>query len=131
MNVTKAHAFCAKLPGATRELKWPDGDSVHPVFSIGGKMFAMFTLRADQLIEQVMFKADDARFLELTGRQGFMPAPNLAKAKWVEVDESAVDATRRLSDTEARQLLTEAYQVVMARLSKKMQREIAAASHKK
>ena len=124
MNITKAHAFCAKLPGATRDLKWPDADSVHPVFSIGGKMFAMFTLKQDKLIDELLFKVDDARFLELTDRQSFTPAPYLAKAHWVKVDGT------RLSDTEAKQLLTEAYQTVMAKLTKKMQREIADASRK-
>lgn len=125
MNVTKAHAFCAKLPGATRDLKWAFEDSVHPVFSIGGKMFAMFTLKHDQLVDRLMFKAADVRFLELTDREGFAPAPYLAKAHWVKVE-----GTERLSDAEAKQLLTEAYQTVMAKLSKKMQREIAEASRK-
>jgi predicted DNA-binding protein (MmcQ/YjbR family) len=80
----------------------------------------MFTLKSDKLIDVLMFKADDARFLELTDREGFMPAPYLARAKWVKVEGAA-----RLSDAEAKQLLTEAYQTVLAKLSKKMQREIA------
>ena len=120
MNITRAHAFCAKLPGATRDLKWAFEDSVHPVFSVGGKMFAMFSMKADRLLDQLMFKADDARFLELTDREGFSPAPYLAKAKWVKVD-----GVQRLTDTEAKVLLTEAHHVVMARLSKKMQKAIA------
>lgn len=120
MDIAKAHAYCAKLPGATRDLKWAQGDSVHPVFSVGGKMFAMFSQEAGKLVDQLMFKADDARFLELTDREGFAPAPYLAKAKWVKVDPA------RLSDAEAKLLLTEAHQVVLGRLSKKMQREIAA-----
>ena len=119
MNVTKAHAYCAKLPGATRDLKWAFEDSVHPVFSVGSKMFAMFTMRRDKLTDDLLFKAADERFLELTDRTGFTPAPYLARAKWVKVD------TNVLSDTEAKQLLTEAYQTVLAKLSKKMQREIA------
>ena len=120
MNITKAHAFCAKLPGATRDLKWAFADSVHPVFSVGGKMFAMFSMKADKLVDQLMFKADDHRFLELTDREGFMPAPYLAKAKWVKVE-----GVQRLTDTEAKVLLTEAHRVVMAKLSKKMQKAIA------
>ena len=120
MNIVKAHAFCAKLPGATRDLKWAFEDSVHPVFSVGGKMFAMFTLKSDKLVDQLMFKAADERFLELTDRDGFVPAPYLAKAHWVKVE-----GTDRLTDAEAKQLLTEAYQTVLAKLSKKMQREIA------
>ena len=119
MNIARAHDFCAKLPGATRDLKWASEDSVHPVFSVGAKMFAMFTMRHDKLIDQLMFKADDARFLELTDRDGFSPAPYLARARWVEVD-----GVQRLTDTEAKVLLTEAHHVVMAKLSKKMQQAI-------
>ena len=121
MNIRKAHDFCAKLPGATRDLKWASPDSVRAVFSVGGKMFAMFTLESDRLADALMFKVVDARFLELTDRDGFGPAPHLAKAHWVEVD-----GVERLSDTEAKVLLTEAHHAVMGKLSKKMQREIAA-----
>ena len=120
MNIHKLHDFCATLPGATRDLKWQFEDSVHPVFSVGSKMFAMFSMKKDKLIDQLMFKADDARFLELTDREGFMPAPYLARAKWVKVE-----GVKRMPDAEARALLTEAHRVVMAKLSKKMQRAIA------
>ena len=120
MNIAKAHAWCAALPGATLDHKWQFADSVHPVYSVGGRMFAMFSMKGGKLVDTLLFKADDARFLELTDRDGFMPAPYLARAKWVKVE-----ATARLSDTEAKQLLTEAYQTVLAKLSKKMQREIA------
>ena len=48
-----------------------------------------------------MFKADDARFLELTDREGFVPAPYLARAKWVKVDGVSDCPTPRL-----KQLLT-------------------------
>jgi predicted DNA-binding protein (MmcQ/YjbR family) len=119
MNITKAHDFCAKLPGSTRDIKWAFGDSAHAVFSVGSKMFAMFTLKNDKLIDTLMFKADDARFLELTDREGFMPAPYLAKSHWVKVE-----GVKRMTDTEAKVLLTEAHHVVMAKLSKKMQKAI-------
>jgi predicted DNA-binding protein (MmcQ/YjbR family) len=123
MNVAKAHDFCATLRGATRDLKWAFEDSVHPVFSVGGRMFAMFSLKKDKLMDQLMFKVDDARFLELTDREGFAPAPYLARAKWVKVE-----GVKRVSDAELRQLLTEAHGVVLGKLSKKMQRAIVEAS---
>lgn len=119
MNITKAHDLCAKLPGATRELKRPGDDDVRAVFSVGGRMFAMFTLRSDKLVDELMFKADEARFAELTDREGFGPAPDLARAKWVRVDR-----VQRLTDTEAKLLLTEAHRAVMAKLTRKMQQAI-------
>ncbi len=120
MNIAKAHDFCAKLPGATRDLKFASADSVHPVFSVGAKMFAMFTQEHGKLVDQLMFKVDDVRFLELTDREGFSPAPYLAKAKWVRVE-----GVQRLTDTEAKMLLSEAHHVVMGKLTKKMQKAIA------
>jgi len=125
MNIKKAHDFCAKLPGATRDIKWAMGDSAHPAFSVGGKMFALFSLKQDQMLDVLMFKTDDVRFLELTDREGFGPAGHLAHAHWVRIAD-----VKRLSETEAKVLLTEAHQVVMAKLSKKMQREIAAGTHR-
>ncbi len=119
MNITQAHAFCAKLPGAEASVKWAFGDSAHAVFSVGGKMFAIFTTQKGKLVDGLTFKADDARFLELTDREGIVPAPYLARARWVRMDRIAT-----LSTTEAKVLLSDAHRVVMQKLSKKKQREI-------
>ena len=115
MNITQAHAYCAALPGATRDIKWEN----HAVFSVGGKIFAMFTIENGKPIDQVSFKTDDARFLELTDREGFVPAPYLARAKWVKLD-----GIKRLGKAEAKALLSDAHRVVMAKLSKTHQRRI-------
>jgi predicted DNA-binding protein (MmcQ/YjbR family) len=64
-------------------------------------------------------KVDDDRFLELTDRPGIIPAPYLARARWV-----AVDSADALSDEEAAQLLRRSYELVFAKLTKKLQREI-------
>ncbi len=119
MNITRAHDYCAALPGATRDIKWAFGDSAHAVFSVGGKMFAMFGTENGKLVDGISFKADDTRFLELTDREGFIPAPYLARAKWVRLA-----AIKRLSDAEAKALLSDAHRVVMAKLSKTLQKKI-------
>ena len=119
MNINKAHDYCATPPGATRDIKWAFADSAHAVFSVGGKMFAMFSTEKGKLVDGISFKADDARFLELTDREGIIPAPYLARAKWVRLD-----AIKRLSDAEAKALLSDAHRVVMAKLSKTLQKKI-------
>ena len=123
MNVTQAHTYCASLAGATLDHKWAFEDSVHPVYSVGGRMFAMFSMKAGKLVDTLMFKADDARFLELTDRPGIVPAPYLARAKWVKID-----GVRRLADVELKQLLDEAHVVILGKSSKKAQAAILAAS---
>lgn len=89
------------------------------VFSVGGKMFAASP--ADDTAQHICFKVDDERFLEMTDRPGIVPAPYLARAKWVQVQTGAT-----LSDAEAAALLRRAYLLVFSRLTKKLQREISA-----
>jgi predicted DNA-binding protein (MmcQ/YjbR family) len=119
MTPKQAHAFCAKLPGATLDYKWRFGDSVHPVYSVGGKMFMIFSMKNEQLIDRLTIKAHDDRFLELTDREGFTPSPYLARSKWVTIDD-----LRRVPTPELKALMTEAHATILAKLSKKMQKTI-------
>jgi predicted DNA-binding protein (MmcQ/YjbR family) len=113
MNLTKAKAYCRKLPGATEDIKW----ETNLVFSIGGKMFAVSG--ADGSERGISFKVDDDRFLELTDRPGIIPAPYLARAKWVYIEDP-----KAISDAELAELLQRSYELVFAKLTKKLQREI-------
>ncbi len=114
MDFEAAKALCRSFPGCTEDTKW--GDDL--VFSVGAKMFAV--TRNTAPARAMSFKVDDARFLELTDRPGIVPAPYLARARWVQVDASAA-----LSDDEAAQLLRRSWELVFAKLTKKLQREIA------
>jgi predicted DNA-binding protein (MmcQ/YjbR family) len=113
MNLTKAKAYCRKLPGATEDIKW----ETNLVFSIGEKMFAV--TGADGSERGISFKVDDDRFLELTDRPGIIPAPYLARAKWVYIEDP-----KAISDAEVAGLLQRSYELVFAKLTKKLQREI-------
>ncbi|MBF6907474.1 MmcQ/YjbR family DNA-binding protein, partial [Acinetobacter baumannii] len=53
-------------------------------------------------------------------REGIIPAPYLARAKWVYVEDA-----KALGDEEAAQLLRRSYELVFGKLTKKMQREIS------
>jgi predicted DNA-binding protein (MmcQ/YjbR family) len=113
MDFEKAKALCRTFPGCTEDVKW--GADI--VFSVGLKMFAV---TGDDVPAQGMsFKVDDERFLELTDRPGIIPAPYLARAKWVYVENA-----KALSDKEAAALLRRSYELVFAKLTKKLQREI-------
>lgn len=113
MNFDQAKTLCRSLPGVTEDTKW-DNDLV---FSIGGKMFAVTNLGE---ATGMSFKVEDDRFLELTDRPGIIPAPYLARAKWVYVENA-----NALDDEEAAQLLRRSYELVFAKLTRKLQRELA------
>ncbi len=67
----------------------------------------------------VAFKVDDERFLEYTDRPGFVPAPYLARAKWVQVRD-----IEKINAAELKVLIARSYQLVAKKLSKKLQCEL-------
>ena len=115
MNVEKAVQLCRSFPGATEDIKWED----NLVFSVGEKMFAV----TDTGMSGMSFKVDDERFLELTDRDGIIPAPYLARAKCVYIDNP-----KAIGDKEVAELLRRSYELVFAKLTKKLQREIGDAA---
>ena len=117
MDFEVAKALCRTFPGCTEDVKW--GADI--VFSVGLKMFAVTGSAVPA--GGMSFKVDDERFLELTDRPGIIPAPYLARAKWVCVQEE-----KAISDQEAAALLRRSYELVFAKLTKKLQREITGAS---
>lgn len=114
MDFERAKALCRAFPGATEDIKW--GEDL--VFSVGEKMFAV--TRAGSPARGMSFKVSDERFLELTDRPGIIPAPYLARAHWVYVEDAGA-----LGDEEAGALLRRSYELVFAKLTKKLQREIS------
>jgi predicted DNA-binding protein (MmcQ/YjbR family) len=113
MDFEAAKALCRTFPGCTEDIKW----GCDSVFSVGLKMFAV--ARAEAPANGISFKVDDERFLELTDRPGIIPAPYLARAKWVYVEKASA-----LNDKEAAALLRRSYELVFSKLTKKLQREI-------
>jgi predicted DNA-binding protein (MmcQ/YjbR family) len=116
MNSDSLLNFCASLPHVTLDRKWGHVMAC----CIHEKMFALFGLDENGKAEKYSFKAEPERFLELTDRQGLIPAPYLARAKWV-----AVVADKALSHAEAKALLRTAHGLVVRKLPKYVQQEIA------
>ena len=79
------------------------------------KMFAVMNLDGSTFA----FKVDDDRFLELTDREGIIPAPYMARAKWIQLTDE-----RALPQAEALALVKRSHELVFARLTKKLQQEI-------
>ena len=114
MNVAAIQKYCASLPQAVGEIKW----QVDMVYMIGGKMFAVAYENKDGK-GNVSFKVDDERFLEYTDRAGFIPAPYMARAKWVQVTD-----LKKVSDAEMKALLRRSYELVVAKITKKLRLEL-------
>ena len=116
MSVDFIRALCLSLPHVTEEIQWED----HLLFKIGGKMFAITSLGPEGV--RLSLKATPEKFAELTEIPGVIPAPYMARNFWVALERW--DALRR---TEIEELVRESYALVMAKLPKKKQGELAAA----
>lgn len=115
MDEKTLRAWVGAWPGVVEDLKWKEVT----VFSVGGRMFCACRLQGPEP-GGLSFRVEDERFLELTERPVFRPAPFLARAHWVNVLQP-----QRLPAAELQALLRRSYELIRARLSKKLQRELA------
>jgi len=118
MNVDWVRAHCMALPHTTEEILW--GDDL--VFKIGGKMYAVVVLGALHHKVVMSFKCTPEVFEELVERPGIIPAPYSARSHWVALQHE--DALPR---TEIKRLISRSYELVVAKLPKKKQAEVAKA----
>jgi predicted DNA-binding protein (MmcQ/YjbR family) len=107
MDIEFLRKICLSFPAAGEDVKWQHD----LVFSIGGKMFCVASLEPPF---RCSFKVKDEEFEELTSRDGFIPAPYMARAKWVQVTNPAI-----VSKKEWNSYLQQSYNLVKSRLSKK------------
>jgi predicted DNA-binding protein (MmcQ/YjbR family) len=112
MDQEQIRAFCLSLPHVTEDIKW-DADLC---FSIGGKMFCvMYTGNRFS----VSFKVAEEAFEELSSSTDIIPAPYMARVKWIQVHSGG-----RFSAAEWRDFLSGSYSMVKGKLPKKTQAEL-------
>jgi predicted DNA-binding protein (MmcQ/YjbR family) len=114
MNLERLRKHCLSLPGATEQIQW----GADLVFKVGGKMFAVAATEADAT-HRLSFKCSDEAFAELVEQDGIVPAPYLARARWVALER--LDA---LSDREIERRVARAYELVLEKLTKAQQAAI-------
>ena len=117
MNVDQLRELCLSFPGATEQIQW--GNDL--LFKVGGKMFAVTPLEPAPVY--LSLKASPENFAELTERPHIIPAPYLARAQWVALETR--DAVPR---NELAGLLRESYDLVVAKLPKKIRESLIGAS---
>jgi predicted DNA-binding protein (MmcQ/YjbR family) len=84
---------------------------------VDGKLFCVTRLEAGPV--RLSFKCSPESFVELCERDGVVPAPYLAQAQWV-----ALEQLNTLGDAELRELLAEAYRLIWQRISPKRRAEL-------
>jgi predicted DNA-binding protein (MmcQ/YjbR family) len=116
MDIDWIRNLCLSFPQTTEQIQW--GDDL--VFKVAGKIHAITVLSPAKI--WLCFKVSPEKFAELTERPGIIPAPYLARAKWV-----ALETKDALSSDELALLLRESYNMVVAKLPKKTREALASA----
>lgn len=86
------------------------------MFSVAGKMVCVTTF--DEPFK-ASFKVPAEEFEEYCSREGFMPAPYMARAQWVQVSNTA-----GLSKAEWQKFIEKSYLLVTAKLTKKQKADL-------
>jgi predicted DNA-binding protein (MmcQ/YjbR family) len=79
----------------------------------------MFCITGKQDDDAVSIKVTDEEFDELTERNGIIPAPYLARNKWI-----CITKRNALKPEEWEHYIKQSYELVKAKLPKKIQKEI-------
>ena len=112
MNIEELRTYCLGLPAVTEDIKW--GNNL--VFSVAEKMFCLADLDPPF---RVSFKVPAEDFGELTSTPDIIQAPYFARMKWITVLEES-----RLSRIEWEHYLRQSYELVIAKLPKKVRESI-------
>ena len=108
MNIEQLRKFCFSLPHTSEDIKW-DNDLC---FLIGEKMFCVTGLEGSF---SASFKVKDEEFNKLTEMDGIIPAPYLARYKWVLVENS-----NALTIKEWKHYIYQSYETIKSKLPKKI-----------
>ncbi len=111
----------ASLPGAKRDIKW----GADECYSVGGKMFAVFGIDNGRELG-MSIKVEPERFLELTDIDGIVPAPYLARARWVKFERA--DA---LPADDVKRLVARSHALIAAKLTKAVREGLLASATRK
>ena len=108
-------AFCGTLPATTHVVQW----GASSVWKVGGKIFAICSHWGDGDHSKISFKCSEMSYVVLREQPGIVPAPYLARAGWVQLDDPAT-----LSDMDTELYIREAHRIIAGKLTRAKQREL-------
>jgi predicted DNA-binding protein (MmcQ/YjbR family) len=116
MTAEEIRKYCLKQKGTTESIKWED----HLCFSVGDKMYLV--LNPDPVPISASFKTSEELYAELPVKEGIIPAPYMARHKWLYIDN-----IKRLPAKQWMTLIDIAYKLVYEKLPAKTKKRIQSA----
>ncbi|WP_158267631.1 MmcQ/YjbR family DNA-binding protein [Adhaeribacter arboris] len=113
MQIEDLRNIALNLKGSTEDIKWED----HLCFTIGGKMYLVTS--PDQVPSTASFKVTPEEYEALLAQPGFQKHSHLARYHWVHLND-----LNRLSKNEWQHFIRQSYELVAAKLPKKVKKEL-------
>lgn len=113
MDLETLRNYCNSLPHVTEDVKW--GNDL--CFLIGGKMFCVTGFNTPLTAS---LKVSDEEFEELSSRQAIIPAPYLARYKWIYIQNQSA-----FSKKEWEHYIRQSYELIKAKLPKKVRQQLS------
>ncbi|WP_169545057.1 MmcQ/YjbR family DNA-binding protein [Sneathiella aquimaris] len=107
--------FCSQLSATTNVIQWGNAS----VWKVGGKIFAICSHWGPGENQKISFKCKDLSYSILIEQEGIIPAPYLARAKWVQLTDPGC-----MSDDDIKVYIEEAWKIISNKLTKAKQREL-------
>ena len=112
MDVETLRTFCNALPAVREDIKW--GNDL--CFTIAKKMFCVIGLEPPH---RFSFKVTEEEFEEVSARDGFIPAPYMARNKWVSIENPD-----RVRQKDWEYFVRQSYELIKANLTRKARVEL-------
>ncbi|KZK79721.1 hypothetical protein PsAD13_05067 [Pseudovibrio sp. Ad13] len=111
--------YCKSLVGTSNVIQWGNAS----VWKVGGKIFAICSNWGEDRPEmkgiKISFKCSELSYQILTEQEGIIPAPYLARAKWVQIETA-----QAMADEDIKDYVRKAHSIIARKLTKKLQKEI-------
>ena len=118
MNIQQLYEFCLSKRGVTEHFPF-DEDTL--VFKVGGKMFALTSLKEwEKGTPSINLKCDPDKALELRAEfEDVVPGYHMSKIHW-----NTIHFNGDVSDKMICELINDSYTLIFKSLTKKLQQEI-------
>jgi len=107
--------LCGALKGTTNVVQWGNAS----VWKIGAKIFAICSHWGEGGHDKISFKCSDLSYTILREQDGIIPAPYLARAKWVQIE--TLDA---MSEEDIASYIGQAYSIISAKLTRAVRKDL-------